>query len=295
MRNRGVIDPITLYLIAGLAAGIFVGTYRPFAGFKKGPPTAELIQAQAALTAAQQQAKDAIVAKDAASVQERAKLESQIRSAQGDVLGVVESIRRVPVSHQTAETKLAGALAQRVDFKLGTAVGRLPEAERQVMLALIDQALSGKQVEIDEANRKLAERDAQFSIVTKERDEIKAQLPLLSKQAQEATQKAIAAQSQVTSLTSKVSEWANKTFAKDKENGSLGAALDKALFWLLVTGGVIVAWLTCAWWLPKMLDFLPSGKFKNLVRHTAGTISGGAWYIDAHQKLSATKLDPPSS
>lgn len=274
-------NPLTIVALAAFVAGIFTGTYKPFAGFKKGPPTAELVASQAALADAQKKAKDAQDAKEQAVAAERQRQEGQLRLVQKDVAGARAAISRV--GEATPELRVAKMFVGQIDIKLAVVIGKLPDAEAAAMIELVNGLIADS----EESKAKLAKLNEQFAVVSAERDAIKAQIPTLTDRASKAEGKVVEIQKEAANLSSKVTDWANKTFAKEKEAGSLGAALERALFWLTIAAIIIWLWISCAWWLPKLLDFLPSGQLKNFARHTAGTISGGAWYIDAHQKLTA--------
>lgn len=282
--SRGVVDPVTLYLVAGLAVGIFVGSWKPLNMFKKAPPTAQLTELQAKLDAANAEAERARLAREAAVVAERAKLEAQIRAAQQDNVGVVVALKKVPAASQTPEVRLANRMALRVDLKLATAIGRLPDADQQAMIELIEQALSDKQAEIDEANRKLAEADANFKLVTNERNQLKAQIPVLTERVTKAESVAAEVQEKVTQKTAEVKTWADKANTALRESGSLESAIKKALIGLVLIYGAIT------FIIPGIVKHMAEDNpFKGALRDVAGFISSPLLYSDAKKKLNKKK------
>ena len=227
-------NPVTLYLLAGFLLGTFTGTFKPFLGLHKAPPTKQVTQLQADLTAAQQEKVKAVGDLTAAQASERAKLEGQVRAAQVDAVGTAAAIKRAPAS---AETALAARMADRVNLKLALAIGKLPEDQQVAMLDLIDQALSGKQAEIDAANAKLAKADADFKALTSDRDAIKAQIPALVATAAKADERAAAVQSALTAKTNEVVTWAAAKDEADKRAGSFFGAFSTMRHWAWGIGG----------------------------------------------------------
>ena len=302
--TRAFIDPLTLGLICGLLGGVFVGTFKPFLGFHKGPPTKEVTQLQADLTAAQQDKVKAVGDLTAAQAAERAKLESQVRAAQVDGVGVAAAIKRAPSS---AETALAARMADRVNLKLATAIGKLPEDQQQAMLDLIDQALSGKQAEIDAANVKLAKADADFRALTSDRDAIKAQIPVLVEKAAKAEEKAQSVQSALTVKTNEVVTWAAAKDEADKRAGSFFGAFSTMRHWAMGIGGVALVVAAVALYLrmglgsvgaalhPLQKELSPEVYAKVVTSLDSGTDRLHQWLISGGRKAAAAieaKLKP---
>lgn len=219
-------NPALLYVLGGFLVGVFSGSFKPFIGLHKPPPTQELTQAQADLTKANAAAEQARKERDAAAAVERGKLEIQIRSAQEDAAGAHAAQLKAPA---TPETKLALAFTQRVEYKLGESIGQLPAEQREAILRLVDEALAGKQAEFDAA---MAKRDAEFAAVKAERDVVKAQLPLLSDRAVKAEETARATQEKVTEKTNEVKDWAQKKDEAERRAGSFLGALASVRHWL---------------------------------------------------------------
>ena len=276
---RGAIDPISLVVIGVVA--LTLGGWRPLDMFKKKPDTAQLTQLQADLAKAQLDAEKARQDKDAAVAAERAKLEAQVRSAQQDNLGAETALKKVPASHQTPEVKLAARMTQRVSLKLATAIGRLPQDQQEAMVELVEQALSDKQAEVDEANRKLAQMDSDFKAITAERESLKAEIPKLTQRAVNAEETAKATQAEVTAKTNEVKEQANRLFASQMENGSLWSNLKRGL---LIIGALWAFWV---FGIPGIVKHLSSGNpLKGLLRDVNGYCLNPLTYHDARQKLS---------
>ena len=288
MRNhRGFVDPVTLYVLAGLAAGIFVGSWKPLNMFRKPPPTQQLTELQAKLDAQQAEGARVLRELEAAKLAERAKLEAQIRSAQQDNAGTVAALAKVKPSSLSPEVKLASRMAQRVTLKLAAAIGRLPQEEQDAMVDLIDQALSDKQSEVDEANRKLAEMDDKFRLTTKERDSLKMQAEVLLKESAESKKAIEETQRAVTTKTEEVKAWANKFFAADQANGSLWSSIERVIF---IVGGIIAFFM---FGIPAIVKHLESDNpLKSVLRDANGYFLNPLTYHDAKKKLAELQKQP---
>ena len=285
-------NPAILYLLAGLAAGIFAGHWKPLAFLAPKPPTAQLTAAQADLAKAKADAAAKEQALVAAKTDERAKLEAQIRAAQQDNVGAVEAWKRVPPVHQTAEVKLAGQMTQRVSLKLTAAIGQLPADQQAAMVELIAQALSDKQAEVDEAYAKLAQRDAEFATVTADRDAVKAQIPVLTQKAATAQETALTAESKVAAKTEEVKQWADKKDASDRQAGGLAASLATVWHWALGIAGV---WAFLAFVVPGLVKHMASGTAKTVLRAISGYATSPLLFHDASTKLAALNSTQPKT
>lgn len=287
MSRRAFIDPVTLVLIVGLGGGFLLGSWKPLNKFRPKPPTEQLTKLQGQLEEAQRSAEQALKDKDAAQAAERAKLEEQVRAAQTDAVGTETALKKVPTEHQTPEVKLAARMAQRVSLKLATAIGRLPADQQEAMVSLIEQALSDKQAEVDEANRKLAAMDGAFNAVTEEREQLKAQIPILAEEARKAKENAMAVQSEVTVKTQEVKEWATKADRALRESGSLWSSIKKTV---LLLGA---AYLFLVFGLPGIIKHLSTNNpLKGVLRDASGYLTSPLLYHDARKKITAQK--PPT-
>lgn len=279
-KRRAAADPITLAAIVliGLAVGAFGATWKPFEFLKPKPPVEELTKLQTALAQAQADAEKARANREVAVKAERAKLEAEIRSAQEDNAGTQAAIAAAP---QGPEAKLAGQMAQRVDMKLALAIGDLPKANREAIVALIEAALNGKQAEFDRA---MARRDAEFAALQAERDQIKAQIPTLTAKAAKAEETAKVAQAEVTATTEKVKVFAAKADAKEREAGSLGGALASTRNALLWAAGI---YCFLAYVLPGLIKHMQPSWAKDRLRDISGYACGPLLYHDAKAKIAS--------
>jgi hypothetical protein len=155
-------------------------------------------------------------------------------------VGTVAALKAAPAS---PEVILARRMAMRVDLRLATAIGRLPEADQQAMIELIEQALSGKQAEVDAANAKLAKADADFKALSGERDALRAEIPKLADKAASAEKTVVAVQADLTVQTTKVNEWAAKTDAAERKAGSFFGAFATMRHWAMGIGAVALGLL----------------------------------------------------
>lgn len=286
--RRAFVDPVTLYILVGLAVGVVLGSWKPLNAFKKPPPTAQLTELQAKLEANQAAAVAAAKEAEAAKVAERAKLEGQIRLAQADNLGAATALARVPTAHQTPEVKLAQRMTQRVSLKLAAAIGRLPIEQQEAMVELIEQALSDKQSEVDEANQKLAALDTDFKATTAQRDALRAEIPKLTERAAKAEETTKATQNEVTAKTNEVKEKADSLYRATQENNTLLGSIKRAA---LLIGGI---YCLLAFGLPAIVKHLDSANpFKPMLRDASGYFLNPLTYHDAKKKLSAFKPPTP--
>ena len=298
--NRGEVTTVVIVVMfsVGLASGVLLGNWNPFYKLMgKEPPTKELAELQVKLdaTAAEAKAKEAELIK--ANAQERADLEKQVQSAQGDALGAGEAIKRVPIEHQTTEVKFAGKMVQRVSLKLARAIGALPLDQQEAMIELVAQALSEKQGEVDEALRKLAERDAAFTIVSKERDTlVQNTIPKLEKEKESVeTQKAELA-AKVKEKTDEVVVWADKKVEADAQAHSFSGALENLWFWIKVGAAVIVGgYLFLAFILPAIVTEMKSGPLKNFLRNLSGLLLNPVHHANAKKKIAVLKNEVVAS
>lgn len=289
-KTRGVAETAVVIFLAGMAAGVFFGNWNPFYKLLgKEPPTKQLTQLQAERARAVAEHAARIAELEESQAEERAALESQVRSAQEDSVGVAESIRRVPAEHRTAEVELAAAMNQRVSLKLAAAIGQLPPAQQRAMIDLIDKALSEKQAELDEAKRMLAARDAEFATLTAQRDNlVRETIPKLQKRAEEAENKALELDAKVIEKTADVKQWAADKYASDAQARTLEGTIAKLfkLGALLAAGYFFVAFV-----LPGLIKHMGSGRVKNFLRGVAGYLTSPLLYHDAKKKISAAKED----
>ena len=279
-------NPSLILLLVGLVGGLFAGHWKPLAFLAPKPPTAQLTALQSDL----QKAKDDAAAKDtalkAAHDAEQARLTEQLRVAQQMSQGASTALGRVPAVHITPELTLGQSLLLRSNVRLATAIGKLPEDMQAEILAIVDQALSSVQAERDAAQAALVKKDADFQAVTAEREQIKAQIPVLAAKAQAAETAKAQLETAVTAKTEEVKQAADKLDAKAREAGSLTGALTSLWHWI-VFGACAYAFL--AFILPAITGVMPSGTFKNFLRHVSGFTLNPIHHADAVATINNLK------
>ena len=287
--RRAFVDPVTLAVVAGVALGIFVGSWKPLAMFRKPPPTEQLTALQAKLEAQQLFAIDAAKSAETAKRLEREKLEAQVRAAQQDNEGTIAALWAIKPYAQTPETKLAAKMAQRVSLKLAAAIGKLPPEQQEAMVELIQQALSEKQEEVEAANVKLAALDASFRDLTAKRNELMAQIPILTEEARKSNARAIETASQVAAKTEEVKKWAVTADKALRESGSFTDSIKKVTY--LLIGGYLFFTIV----LPGLIKHLnPDNPLKGLLRDASGYLTSPLLYHDARKKIpEALATEPP--
>lgn len=286
--RRASIDPFTLVFIGGMAAGVFLGNWDPIYKLRgKEPPTKQVAAAQAELAKATAEAQAREDALNQAAAAERQALEQQVQAAQQDNVGTVEALKRVPAEHATAEVKLAAAMAQRVSIKLARAIGNLPADQQDAMILLIEQALSEKQAEVDEAYRKLAERDAAFAKLSDERDHLNAVvIPAIRQDKAAADARAAELAEKVNEATGSLAVWAKEKYAAEAKARGFQATFDKLIRMSLWGAG---AYVFIIFILPGIVKHMQSGRFKNTLRDLNGYVANPLTYHDAKRKLNDLK------
>lgn len=214
--------PVVIWVVTAIGGGLMIlsPSWRPSSLFAPKPPTAALIQAQADLTKAKEDARIAQEALNAARDAETARKASQLSYGSQMAYGASKALESAPVSPQTA---LAVSLLNRSNTALTAALGSLPQDKQNEILLIVSQSLSGAADQLAQANATLAIRDKELAVATAERSALQARLPALES-AVEAKQTALATQTlKVQETTQQVVTYAEKLAAKEKENGGLGA------------------------------------------------------------------------
>lgn len=282
--RKGEVATVVLIVLGLLGASQLVPNFRPSSWFKKAPPTKELAQAQEALAKAQAEAKaaqDALKAtKDAADAKEK----EQVGYAQEMLAGVPHALKGEP---QTPGVRLAISLSEHASNGLSQAIGGLSPAKQAEILHVVDLALSGKQAEIDEANRALSAKDTELRIISKEKASLEGQIPTLQARIKASEDEVATKTLTVTQKAQQVVDYAAQVYAKEQEAGSLSATVDRLLKGALILGGI---YLFVVFFLPGLVKHLNPGWLKTVLRDIAGFSTSPLLYMDARKKL--TDLTP---
>jgi gas vesicle protein len=279
---RGVIDPLTLSVVAAAIIGVsMLLGFKPLNVFKKKPPTVELTKLQADLAAAQAAEAKAKTEKDAAVAAERQKFTDALRSAQQANEGGAYLLGKIPAEHQTPQSKVGTAMVLRANFRLAAMLGKLPDD----VLKDVTDMMDGLIAERDEALAKLAESDHKFTELTGEHAATVKQLADATKLAQATAEKAGAVQVKVTQVTNEVKQKADALDAEMRKSGSLDAVVVK----LLWAGGIIAgAWFFFAFVVPGIVKHMASGNpLKTGLRNLSGYALNPLLFHDAKKKLTA--------
>ncbi|HWA07925.1 MAG TPA: hypothetical protein VG838_00510 [Opitutaceae bacterium] len=250
--QRGAIPVLVLYAVAALAATQLVPNWRLSNLFQKGPPTKELVAAQADLERAKAEAATAQAALAAATAERDSRMKQQVASGQQMVAGVQAALSRAP---QGPEVKLAAGLAGRASLALSSAIGDLPADKQAEIQVIVEQALSSKQAEIDAANAALIKKDVELAQTTAARAAAEAKIPALEADRDAATARAAIAQASVTEKTGQIVKYAEAAARDKSENGSLGALVRK-LGWVIVIAGLL--YLLAHFLLPSIAQEFPN-------------------------------------
>lgn len=257
IRSRdGFAQIILIVALTAIGGAALVPNWRPWnwAIFQKAAPTAALTAAQHDLQKARADAAAKELAYQTALSAQKAQLEHQLRYAQETGAGIKPALIKAP---QTAEVVLAEGLADRMDAGLAAAIGDLPEDRRREIMQIVDQALSAKQQEVDQAKAQLAARDKDLQQATDQRKAVEAQLPVLKAAVDTSEAKAQLAQANVTAKTAEVVTYADKVAQKEKESGSLSSQLHSLLRIGALIGLIIIF---CNFILPSLAQEFPAVK-----------------------------------
>jgi predicted nucleic acid-binding Zn-ribbon protein len=292
--QRGVIDPLTLGLVLGLAGGIFFGKWAPLSFLKPKPPTAQLTALQADLDKAKADTAAKEKALAAAHDAEHAKLMAQLTAAQQFTEGAANALGRAPAASISPEVRVGASLLLRGNLRLQTAIGRLPADLQEEIVTIIDQMLSADAAELAKAQAALAAKDADFKQVTAEREAIKAQIPVLTAQAQKAEAAKTQLETAVTTKTEQVKQAADALDAKAREAGSLSGALTSLWHWILAGA---CAYVFLAFILPGITGVMQSGPLKNTLRNVSGYLLNPIHHQDAKTTIDQLKtaVIPPKT
>lgn len=218
--NRAVIPVYVLWVIGGLAATQLVPNWRPSALFAPKPPTAALIQAQADLQKAKDEARIAQEALEAAKASESARKASQLSYGYQMTYGASEALKTAPASPQTA---LAVSLLSRSNTALSAAVGSLPQDKQNEILLIVSQSLSGAAEDLAKANATLAIRDRELAVATAERSALQIQIPALQTALETKTKQVEGQSAIVAEKTASVVTFAQKLADEKQQSGSISS------------------------------------------------------------------------
>ena len=252
--ERGEVVTLVLVALGLVAATQLVPNWRVSNLWAKGPPSQQLIEAEAAALRARTEAtaaRDALAAMQAA---ERAKQVEQVAYSQQMIAGVAPALRS---EAQSPGVRLAANLAERASSGLAAAVGNLPSAKQAEILLIVDQALSGKQAEIDAANRALAAKDAELRLVIQARESLEARLPAIVAAKDAAEAAASTSTAAAAAKAAEVAQIADRLFAEKKESGSLGAMVTKLGYAAIIFGVLAVIGFIAWSWLKVSIGGLP--------------------------------------
>lgn len=251
--NRGVVDPVTIILVAGLAIGAAtLAGWRPFDVFRKKPDTVGLTVLQAKLTAAQQaeaqaraEASKAQQDKDTAIAAERQKYNDQLRSAQQSNVGAEYILGKV--ANPTPEVALGRSMVARTNLRFAVALGALPKDQADDIVAMMDGIIQQR----DDALASLAESDRKFTELTGEHAatvkvlaEKTTELVTVQNKVETLAKETGVVQGKVTVATNQVKVIAQTLSDEKKSASSLLAAASRWLYGaLILAAGFAGLWI----------------------------------------------------
>lgn len=236
--QRGEIVTAVLVIVGLAASTQLVPNWRLTNLLKKGPPIAELQQAQADLAKAQAESKaiaERLKALEDAQLQRQHDLSQR---AQQMVVGIPEALKDEP---QTVGVVLATNLANRASDRLSAAIGNLPPAQQAEILQIVADAKSKDQERIAKAEQALAAKDAEAKQLTQDNASLKAQLGPLQSSLRAKEEGVATLTNIVEQKTAEVVSFADKAAAREREAGSLGALVSSLIRYLI--GACIIALL----------------------------------------------------
>ena len=294
MKSCRAAEPVTLLIVlAFLGATQLVPNWRLSRLFEreKKAPISQLQAAQAELEKVRNEAANALRLLEATKLAEFTTLKKQVQGAQQLQAGVVSVLDRIPAALQTRETKLAHSLSLRVSMRLTSAVGKLPQDQQDEIFLIIDQALSDAQEQIDAAEQKLRQKDAEAQLLVKEREALQTKIAILEPKTTALETEKAKLEATVTATTNQVVAVTQDLQAKERERGSLSAVLNN--LWFRIKWGcllVVGIYVFFVWIVPGLIKHMESGKLKTALRNTSGYLSSPLLFHDAKVKLTkATK------
>lgn len=243
--RRGAVDPVTLTIVA-VCAILAVPNWRPWNWGKPKPPSAELVAAQGKQADAEAKAKALAGQLAAIQAANEAKKSEQLAYTHEMVTGAIEANSKAP---ESTERAITDSFLQRADIGFNTAIGKLDPALREEVIGIVAQLRSGDLAKIEAAKAMLAEKDKELAESAKARTELAAAKTVTEQKLVVAEADRLKKTETVTKLTAEVVTYANKSYAKEQEAGSLGATVEK-LFWglgILVGAYVLIHVLLPLW------------------------------------------------
>ena len=231
--TRGVIQAV--WLLAGAVVLIFalVPSWHLPSFLVKKPETKQLTQAQVDLASANKRLADAQAKLDAAQAQQAQKTHDQTAYAQQMIAGVPVALAHAP---QLPEVVLASQLAQRAQNGLAAAIGDLPADKQAEITAIVGQALSAKQAEVDAANKALASKDAELASETTAKKALEASISPLQASVVAANAQVGVKTALVDQKTAEVVAYANQAAAEKEKAGSLSIYASNLFRIILICG-----------------------------------------------------------
>lgn len=269
MKTRGVIDPLTLCLVAGVAAFALGGVKLP-TWFDKKPPTTQLTQAQIDLNnarAAQLAAETKLAQLEA---ERKVVGEMQLDYAQQMAAGTVLALGRVAPDQVTPEVKLASEFANRTEAGLAAYRGDLTPQARAEMERMVAQALSAVQAERDAMRVALAQKDAALAQTINDKASLAAQIPTLQASVDAAKAQVAAKDAKAQELVKEVSVWAEAKAASDAKAGSLDALSGRLMRGLI---GLAALYLFIHFMLPSLAQEFPASRILTWADKTAKSLT----------------------
>jgi hypothetical protein len=275
---RSTSGEVTLILLGVLGLAALLGWSKPWKLLSKQPPTAQLDQANRDLAIAKARAADAEAQLAAAQAQERKKQEDQVRYSQTMLVGAGSVIHRAP---QSPEVQVAGSLVDRATVGLTAAIGELPDDQRTAILAAVDAALAAKDHEIETLNLQVKNLDAGLKETSSERDQLKAEVPLLTESKKAADARAGVAEKLRDSLSEEVKTYAASKAAEEQKSMGLAGLLNGARTTVIVLLAIIilgaVAYYGIHFALPSLAQEFPqAARFQTFYR---GVVSAASAHL----------------
>lgn len=265
-KTRGIVDPVTILVLAGVGLGIWFAPSIKSA-FTKKPPVAQAQQADKALEEARAAAKAAQEELEALKKAEAAAKTAQVKNGQEMVAGAVEAIRRAPDS---PEVRLTSTFLSRAEVALALANGKISEGERAQIVGIVNGYLSQVESERDAAVKALAERDAQLAAVSADRAQLAQRLPQVEKALESTSAKASAAEKLADAKRAEVIQWAKEKDAAERAASSFSARADELTWWIVI---IAAGYAFIHYVLPNLAQEFPNSKILEKANKAAKSIS----------------------
>ena len=201
---------------------------------------------------ARKEAQEARAALDALKAKEDLDKKTLSQEAHQFVVGIPEALKDEP---RTAGDIHATSLANRADDRLTAVLGKLPPEMRAEIIQIVLDIKSNDAKRIADAESKLAAKDTEARMLKQNLDDTIIRERDAVKNLKEKDTAFSSTLSKNAELTTKVAEYAKKSYDKERENGSLAATAERYGMAIL---GIIILYVIAHVVVPSLAQEFPA-------------------------------------